>query len=300
MECPPSQPDHVAGGHDLLAAVAVAQRGRHAVPGVAQAGQFNAAPHGDTGRRQVPAEDALGLSLGQEQQERVGGVTEPQVEHRHRQHPAADVQAQLRSRFPPATSSSVTPRPARTSRVRGWIASARESCTRSRPRSIRRARTPKAASSAASLSPVGPAPTTSTSTSPPVMTPPYDPPPARARRPARRRRRPSAAQQTGAWLHQPVASGAPREQRRATFHATNGRSGRSQGQRSWISLQSRRIIRMAEPRSEDPGNAHVAADLVVLRLNWRGFLTAHNRWFGGRMRMTAPAVLSVGARCGGS
>ena len=65
---------HEAGRGDLLAAVAVAQRGRGGVPGVAQAGQLNAALHEDTGRRQMLAEDTFGLGLGQEQQERVGGV----------------------------------------------------------------------------------------------------------------------------------------------------------------------------------------------------------------------------------
>ena len=55
--------DHVAGGHDLLAAVAVAQRGRGGVRGVAQADKFNAAFHGDAGRGQVLAEDPFGLGL---------------------------------------------------------------------------------------------------------------------------------------------------------------------------------------------------------------------------------------------
>jgi hypothetical protein len=88
---------HEAGGHDLLAAVAVAQRGRGGVPGVAQADQFNATLHADAGRRQMLAEDTFGLGLGQEQQERVGGVLQAEVEHRHRQHPAGDVHAQLHS-----------------------------------------------------------------------------------------------------------------------------------------------------------------------------------------------------------
>ena len=76
------------------------QRGRGGVRGVAQAGQLNAAFHGDAGRGQGLAEDALGLGLGQEQQERVGGVLQPEVEHRHRHYPAGDVHAQLHSPVP--------------------------------------------------------------------------------------------------------------------------------------------------------------------------------------------------------
>jgi hypothetical protein len=88
---------HITGGHDLLAAIAVAQRGRGGIRGDAQAGQFNAALHRDAGRGQVLAEDAFGLGLGQEQQEWVGGVIQAKVEHRHRQYPAGDVHAQLHS-----------------------------------------------------------------------------------------------------------------------------------------------------------------------------------------------------------
>src|SRR5918995_1431629 len=54
------------------------------------------------------------------------------------------------------------PSPVRTSRVRGWIASARDSWTWSRWRSMIRKPVPKARSCAARASPVGPAPTTST------------------------------------------------------------------------------------------------------------------------------------------
>ena len=75
----------------------MAQRGRGGVRGVAQADKFNAAFHGDAGRGQVLAEDAFGLGLGQEQQERVGGVIQAEVEHWHRQYPAGDVHAQLHS-----------------------------------------------------------------------------------------------------------------------------------------------------------------------------------------------------------
>ncbi len=78
----------VGGGHDLLATVAVAQRGHGGVGGVAQAGQFNAAFHVDADRGQVLAEDALGLGLGQEQQVRIGGVSQAEVEQRHRKYPA--------------------------------------------------------------------------------------------------------------------------------------------------------------------------------------------------------------------
>ena len=38
-------------------------------------------------------------------------------------------------------------------------------------------------------------------------------------------------------------------------YVTRGRSGRSQRRRSWISMQSCRITRMAGPRSENPENA---------------------------------------------
>ena len=91
---------HVAGGHHLLAAIAVAQCGRGGIRGVAQVGQFNAPFHGHVGRGQVLAEDAFGLGLGQEQQERVGGVIQAEVEHWHRQYPAGDVHAQLHSPVP--------------------------------------------------------------------------------------------------------------------------------------------------------------------------------------------------------
>src|SRR3954452_8692238 len=66
-------------------------------------------------------------------------------------------------RLPRATSSSLTPSGRSTSRVRGCTARARDSCTRSEAASTSTGGTPNAASWAASVRPVGPAPTTSTS-----------------------------------------------------------------------------------------------------------------------------------------
>src|SRR4051812_41323888 len=66
-------------------------------------------------------------------------------------------------RLPRATSSSLTPSGRSTSRVRGCTARARDSCTRSEAASTSTMGTPNAESCAASVRPVGPAPTTSTS-----------------------------------------------------------------------------------------------------------------------------------------
>jgi hypothetical protein len=65
--------------------------------------------------------------------------------------------------LPRSTSVRESPRPRRTSSVRGCMASARDSCARSSCRSMIRTPAPSACSWAASVSPVGPAPTTSTS-----------------------------------------------------------------------------------------------------------------------------------------
>src|SRR5262249_21833467 len=68
--------------------------------------------------------------------------------------------------LPRSTSVRAIPSPRSTSSVRGCTASARDSCTRSGCRSTIRTPAPSACSCAASVSPVGPAPTTSTSGSP--------------------------------------------------------------------------------------------------------------------------------------
>ena len=79
------------------------------------------------------AEDAFGFGLGQEQQVRVRGVGQAEVEQRHRQYSGrAHACAAARSGCRARPAASVTPRPARTSRVRGWMASARDSWARSR------------------------------------------------------------------------------------------------------------------------------------------------------------------------
>src|SRR5678815_455289 len=70
--------------------------------------------------------------------------------------------------LPRSISFSVTPSPRRTSRVRGWTANARDSCTRSSCRSTMRTVAPNAWSWAAKVRPVGPAPTTRTSSGSPL------------------------------------------------------------------------------------------------------------------------------------
>jgi hypothetical protein len=71
-------------------------------------------------------------------------------------------------RLPRAISFSARPSPRRTSRVRGWTPSARDSCTRSSCRSTMRTVAPNAWSWAARVRPVGPAPTTRTSSGSPL------------------------------------------------------------------------------------------------------------------------------------
>src|SRR5215470_2587977 len=61
--------------------------------------------------------------------------------------------------------TSAPPHLSRSSRVRGWTTSARDSGRRAGSRSTMRQATPRAASSPASVRPVGPPPTTRTSVS---------------------------------------------------------------------------------------------------------------------------------------
>jgi hypothetical protein len=60
-----------------------------------QLGQLDTALETDAGSGEVVAEDAFGFGLGQEQQVRVGGVGQAEVEQGHRHLAATGVQAQL-------------------------------------------------------------------------------------------------------------------------------------------------------------------------------------------------------------
>jgi len=88
----------VLGVDDLIGPVRVAQRGDDGIRGGAQVYKFGGPLDGDVERTEVVAKDSFGLRLGQEQQVRVGGVVEAEVEQRHRQLSAASVHAQLHGR----------------------------------------------------------------------------------------------------------------------------------------------------------------------------------------------------------
>jgi len=89
--------DQVAGSHPLGPAVVVAQRADQllvVLVGV-DAGQLHAPLDGDATRGQVLAEHGFGLGLGEEQQERVGGVVQADVEQPQRHRVAAGVHLQV-------------------------------------------------------------------------------------------------------------------------------------------------------------------------------------------------------------
>ena len=108
------------------------------------------------------------LGLGDEQQERIGGVVQAEPEQPDADDAAAGVELDPDRVVAPRDQLLGQPRPRRTSRVRGWTANARDSCTRSSCRSTMRTVAPNARSWAVKVRPVGPAPTTRTSSGSPV------------------------------------------------------------------------------------------------------------------------------------
>ena len=85
----------VAGADGLLPAVVVAQPAGGLLVGGIDVDQLDAALDRHPSQVEVLAEDAFGLGLGQEQQERVGGVGDADVEQPQGGHPTSNVDPQL-------------------------------------------------------------------------------------------------------------------------------------------------------------------------------------------------------------
>ncbi len=73
----------VAGLDVLCVAVGMGDGGAHVVGALVEVGQLDAALDRGAGAGEVVVEDRLGGGLGQEEQERVGGVVEADVEQGH-------------------------------------------------------------------------------------------------------------------------------------------------------------------------------------------------------------------------
>ena len=113
------------------------------------------------------SQDLFGLGLGDEQQERIGGVVQAEPEQPDADHAAAGMELDPDRVVAPPDQLLGQPQPAQDLQGARLDPNARDSCTRSSCRSTMRTVAPNARSWAARVRPVGPAPTTRTSSSSP-------------------------------------------------------------------------------------------------------------------------------------
>ena len=90
-----------------------------------EADQLHAPLHQDAAAGQVVAQHLFGLGLGDEQQERIGGVVQAEPEQPDADDAAAGVELDPDRVVAPLDQLLGQPQPRRTSRVRGWTPNAR-------------------------------------------------------------------------------------------------------------------------------------------------------------------------------